>query len=162
MKKLWLLLVCGMIFAGCGAEQTMETVADEPAVQVSAEPREIYVALPDDSVLPAMESDSGTVYFCKDYDISIQTMGSGDLKKTVESVSGYSPENLTIMETVLSDYVRYDFVWSAAGELGQQVCRASILDDGNYHYVLAVMGNADTAGEYGEIWNGILDSFCLV
>ena len=162
MRKLWLLLVCGMIFAGCGAEQTVETVADEPVVQVLAEPREIYVALPDDSVLPAMESDSGTVYFCRDYDISIQTMESGDLRKTLKSVSGYSPEELTVMETAVSDYVRYDFVWSAAGELGQQVCRACVLDDGNYHYALAVMGNADTAGEYGEIWNGILESFCLV
>ena len=27
MKKLWLLLVCGMIFAGCGAAETVETVA---------------------------------------------------------------------------------------------------------------------------------------
>ena len=162
MRKLWLLLVCGMIFAGCGAEQTMETVADEAAVRVSAEPREIYVALPDDTVLPAMESDSGTVYFCKDYDISIQTMESGDLQKTIESVSGHSMDDLTIMETAVADYTRHDFVWSAAGELGQQVCRASVLDDGNYHYVLAIMGNADTAGEYGEIWNGILDSFCLV
>ena len=162
MRKLWLLLLCGMIFSGCGAEQTMETVADEPVVQVSAEPREIYVVLPDDSVLPAMESDIGTVYFCKDYDISIQTMESGDLRKTMESVSGYGLDDLTVMETAVTDYVRYDFVWSAAGELGQQVCRASILDDGNYHYVLSVMGNADTAGEYTEIWNGIFDSFCLV
>ena len=162
MKKLLLLLVCGMIFTGCGGEQTMETVADEAVVQVSAEPREIYVALPDDTVLPAMESDSGTMYFCKDYDISVQTMESGDLRKTVESVSGQNLEDLTIMETAVSDYIRYDFVWSAAGELGQQVCKASILDDGSYHYVLAVMGYAETAGEYGEIWSGILDSFCLV
>ena len=161
MKKLWLILVCGMIFAGCGAEQTMETVADEQVLPVLAEPREIFVSLPDDTVLPAMESDSGTVYFCQDYDISIQTMESGDLRKTVESVSGYSPEDLTIMETALIDYTRYDFVWSAAGELGQQVCRASILDDGDYHYVLSIMGHADTAGEYGQIWSGILDSFCL-
>ena len=161
MRKLWLLLVCGMIFAGCGAEQTVETVADEAVVQVSAKPREIYAALPDDTVLPAMESDGGTMYFCKDYDISVQTMESGDLRKTVEQVSGYSMEDLTIMETAVSDYIRYDFVWSAVGELGLEVCRASILDDGTYHYVLAVMGNEATAGEYTGIWNGIFDSFCL-
>ena len=117
----------------------------------------------DGKVSPVLgKDDGGTMYFCKDYDISVQTMESGDLRKTVEQVSGYSMEDLTIMETAVSDYIRYDFVWSAAGELGQQVCKACILDDGSYHYVLAVMGNADTAGEYGEIWNGILDSFCLI
>ena len=162
MKKLWLLLVCGMIFAGCGAEQTMETVADDAVVQALAEPREIFVVLPEDSVLPAMESDTGKVYFCKDYDISVQTLESGDLQRTVSEISGYEPDDLTMVETAESDYVRYDFVWSAAGELGQQVCRASILDDGNFHYVLTVTGNADTAEEYREIWNGIFESFCLV
>ena len=162
MKKLWLLLVCGMIFAGCGAKETMETVADEMVVPVLAEPREVYVALPDDTVLPAMESDSGTLYFCKDYDILLQTMDSGDLSRTVSQVTGYELDDLTMVETEVSDYIRYDFVWSAAGELGQEVCRASILDDGTYHYVLAVMGNEATAGEYTGIWNGIFDSFRLV
>ena len=162
MGKLLLLLLCGMLFAGCGAEQTVETVADEMVVQVMAEPREIYVALPEDTVLPAMESDVGTVYFCKDYDIAVQTLEGGDFQDTLTQISGHSLEDLTIMETVESDYVRYDFAWSAAGELGQQVCRASVLDDGAYHYVLTVMGKADTAGEYGEIWNGIFESFRLV
>ena len=162
MKKLWLLLICGMLFAGCAPEETMETVADDVTVPVMAEPGEIYVVLPDDMVLPAMESDTGKVYFCKDYDVSVQTLESGDLARTVSEISGYQPEDLTIMETAGEEIVRYDFVWSAAGELGQQVCRASILDDGHYHYVLAVMGREDTAGEYGEIWNGIFDSFCLV
>ena len=161
MKKLWLLLVCGMIFAGCGVKETVETVADEMVVPVLAEPREVYVALPDDTVLPAMESDSGTLYFCKDYDILLQTMESGDLSATVFDVTGYEPDDLTMVETQENDYIRYDLVWSAAGELGQQVCRASILDDGTYHYVLAVMGNEATAGEYTGIWNGIFDSFCL-
>ena len=161
MKKLWIVIALLML-CGCGAEETLETVADEMVLEVLAQPREILLTLPEETLLPAMESDSGTVYFCKDYDISIQTMESGDLQKTVESVSGHSMDDLTIMETAVADYTRHDFVWSAAGELGQQVCRASVLDDGNYHYVLAIMGNADTAGEYGEIWNGILDSFCLV
>ena len=162
MKKLWLLLLCGMLLAGCGGQETMETVADDLVLPVAAEPREVFVSLPEDTVLPAMESGSGTVYFCKDYDIVMQTLDSGDLSRTVADVTGYDLNDLTMVETLEGDYVRYDVVWSAAGELGQQVCRASILDDGTYHYVLAVMGREETAGEYAGIWNGIFESFCLV
>ena len=36
-----------------------------------------------------------------------------------------------------------------------------ILDDGSYHYVLSAMTDADNAREYGEMWNGMFESFTL-
>lgn len=159
MKKLWVLLVIGLVLSGCGAEETYETVADEMVQSVMAEPKEILLTLPEETVLPAMESENGTLYICREFDVSVQTLEGGDLKATVESVSGYSPDDLTIMQTISGDCKKYDFVWTATGELGDQVCRASILDDGSYHYVVTAMVDADLYEEYQEIWNGMFETF---
>ena len=159
MGKLWLLLLCGMIFAGCGAEQTLETVVDEPVVQVLAEPREIFVALPDDSVLPAMESDGRTLYLCRGYDVAVQTFSSGDINATVQQLCGFDSSELTILETMSGENRCYDFVWTAATDLGEQVGRAKILDDGDFHYSLTAMAPAEKASEYQEIWSGMFETF---
>ena len=39
--------------------------------------------------------------------------------------------------------------------------RATLLDDGNYHYVLCATVDAEKIEEYQEIWNGIFESFQL-
>ena len=161
MRIVCLCLVMVMLLSGCGAEMTLETVADEAVQAVSAQPREIRVDLPEEAVLPAMESDSGVLYMCKDYDVSLQTLDGGDLERTIRSVSGYSTEELTVMQTSDGDYQRSEFVWTTAGEAGDQVCRAAVVDDGSYHYVLTAMISAEKAGEYQEIWNGMFETFTV-
>lgn len=161
MKKLWMILALGLMLTGCGTAETFETVADEMVQSVMAEPREIRVSMPEEAVLPAMEVEGGKLYLCKDYDVAIQTLESGDLDETIRTVSGYGREDLTVMETMSGDLTCYEFVWTAAGETGEQVGRAMILDDGYYHYVLSVMADADVAAEYREMWNGLFESFGL-
>lgn len=162
MKLLCLLVVMGVLLAGCGAAETYETMADEMIQSVMAQPREIRMQLPDEAVLPAMESDTGTLYICKDYDVSVQTLEGGDLEETIRQITGYELEELTIMQTLSGNLTRYDFVWTSASDGGEQVSRASVLDDGSYHYVLTAMADADVAEEYREIWNGLFESFGLV
>lgn len=161
MRKLLLIMGIALLLTGCGAQETMETIADEMIQSVSAQPREVYLELPEEAVLPAMESDSGVLYMCRNYDVSIQTFGSGDLEKTIRSVSGYSPEELTVMQTTDGEFIRSEFVWTTAGETGDQVCRAAVVDDGSYHYVLTAVIDAEEAGQYQEIWNGMFESFRL-
>lgn len=161
MRKLWIVLMIGLFLVGCGAEETYETVADEIDVPAGAVPQQIYMELPEEAVLPAMESDSGTIYFCRDFEVSVQTVEAGDLRKTIQSVSGFEPEKLTVMQTRDSLADRYEFVWTSAAELGEQINRAAILDDGNYHYILTATADADLAKEYGEVWNGLFQSFSL-
>lgn len=161
MKKLLVLMVLALSLAGCGGAEVFETVADEMVQSVMAQPREIRLTLPEEAVLPAMETDHGTIYICKDYDVAVQTLPSGNLEGTIRSVSGFDPEDLTIMETTLSDTDCYEFVWTSAGEWKEQVCRCMILDDGDYHYVLTAMIDSDLIGEYQEIWNGMFESFRL-
>ena len=149
-----LLLLCG-----CSTEQTFETVTDEMVLNASVQPKEILLTLPEDTLLPAMETDSGTLYLCDGYDVAVQTMESGDLDATVRQICGFGCDELTLMQTKAGEYTCYDFVWTAATDMGQQVGRARILDDMTFHYALSTSAPAKNAEEYHEIWNGIFDSF---
>ena len=66
-----------------------------------------------------------------------------------------------MIQTGTGDVARYEFVWTSATDQGQQIGRATLLDDGNYHYVLCATVDAEKIEEYQEIWNGIFESFQL-
>lgn len=161
MKKLCVLMIIALLLCGCGAEQTFETVADEMVQQVMAQPREVSLTLPEETLLPAMESDGRTLYLCSGYDVAVQTFSGGDLDATVRQVSGFGAEELTIMETKAGENQCYEFVWTAATDLGEQVGRAMILDDGIYHYTVTATAPAEKAAEYQEMWNGMFESVNL-
>lgn len=150
-----------LLLTGCGAQVTLETIADEAVQAAVAQPREIHVELPEEAVLPVMESENGRLYLCKDYDVQVQTLTGGDLSKTIRTVTGYEMDDLTVIQTSADGFACSEFVWTTAGELGDQVCRAAVMDDGSYHYVLSAMINADKASSYQEIWNGMFESFCV-
>lgn len=162
MRKLSVLIMAVLILSGCGGTEVFETVGDYQMEAEAAEPAEIRLDLPEESVLPAMESENGKLYLCGDYDVLVQTLPSGDLDGTIRTVSGYGREELTVVHTQDGDIDRYEFVWTMAGELGQQIGRAAILDDGRYHYVVSASINASCIEEYQEVWNGIFESFHLI
>lgn len=151
-----------LLLCGCGAEETWETISDEPAVAVMAQPREIMVELPGEAALPAMETEGQRLYISEDYEICVQTLNGGDLDKTIRTLSGYSREDLTVMETSLNGIDRYEFVWAAAGETGDRIGRGIILSQDGYHYTLTVLRDADTTEDSQIVWDDIFRSFQLV
>ena len=160
--KFAVLVFTMLMLCGCSAEQTFETVTDELVLTASAQPREILLTLPEETLLPAMETDNGTLYLCDGYDVIVQTLESGDLDATVRQISGFSREELTVIQTAAGEYTCYEFVWSAATDLGQQVGRAMILEDADYHYAICAVASEKDAEEYQQIWNGIFDSVTIV
>ena len=92
MKKL-LVLMLMILLCGCGAQETFETVADEMVLPVLAQPREILLTLPEETLLPAMESDGRTLYLCNGYDVAVQTLSTGDLNATIRQLSGLKGKN---------------------------------------------------------------------
>lgn len=162
MKKCWLgIVLATLMLAGCASEETFETVADEHIVPVSAAMREILVELPDAAASPAVESGSERLYICEDYEINVQILDGGDLNRTIQTLSGYDREALTVMEREKSSYPCYEFVWASAGEGGDQLGRAMILDDGNYHYCVSVLGDAEKAAVNRVFWDEMFQSFTL-
>ena len=160
MKKVWCMVLLACMLAGCGTEETFETVADELVLRQAA-PRQIQVMLPEETVLPVMETEAGRLYFCRDFEVSVQTLAGGNLDATVRSLCGFGAAEVDMMETVADDLTRYDFVWSSAGETGDQVGRACILSDGVWHYCVAAMAPEEKAREYREIWNGMFETVAV-
>lgn len=158
MKK-YVLLMFILALTGCTAKETFETVEDwyyTPAVSAAA----IRVEVPEDAAV-ATQSDGGSLYLCDGYSLCMQTLQSGDLSRTLQTVTGFPAEKLQLMETASDGITRYDFVWAAAGEGGDQLCRGAILDDGSFHYTLCVIAQADTAGQLEQSWQEIFSSFGL-
>lgn len=164
MKKVIAILALAVLLTGCKAGGELETVMDTPVVPKQAEKMEILISLPENAASAVMTSEeTGTVYFCDDFILTMQTALSGDVHKTVTDTTGYAYDRLPIIETVQGSAKRYDCVWAAAGESGDQVGRCAILDDGNFHYVLTVMADADKAGELTEsLWNDVFSSFQIL
>lgn len=160
MKKAVCFLVLVTVLAGCSAP-VYETMGNVDHVGSNdALPRQMTLALPEDAaVLTASGTDM--LYTCSEYTMSLQTLPAGDLASTVKTLSGYDLAQLTMLQSQCADHGRYDWVWVAAGEEGDVLCRAAVLDDGNYHYSLCVSANADAAADLTNTWNELFRSFCL-
>lgn len=163
MKKLGILLALVLLLSGCSVRDTFETVSDVYDVPVMAQQKQLELSLPKEASAAAMETpDAGKLFLCDGYTLSVQTMDAGDLDRTLRLLTGYGKDQLTVMQTKQGEITRYESVWTAAGEGGDQIGRAVILDDGSYHYTVSVMADAVDAGELTSVWQEILGSAKLV
>lgn len=161
MKKwLWCLPLC-LLLSGCAARETVETVTDVLSQPVLAQPRQIRVELPEDAVAPVMDSASEQVFLCNGYEIILETVAAGDLSSTIQRLSGYDREDLTVLETNQDGVSRYEFVWASAGEEGDRLGQAVVLDDGDYHYCMSILRDASTTEGSQIVWRNVFSSFRL-
>lgn len=160
MKK-WLIVCLALLLSGC-AKTEYETMADEYTPLPPARQGQMVLSFSGDQEVSSLESDAQeSLYFCDGFTLTKQTLEAGDLDKTLRSVTGYSRDQLSIMTFTQDGCKRYDFVWSCAGEGGDQICRGSILDDGSYHYVVTAMAPQDKAGQLRDSWNALFASFTV-
>ena len=154
----------GDLSLSCASSILMEketgTVLYEQDAHAKLEPASVTKVM---TLLLVMEAvDSGRIYLCKDYEIIIQTLEAGDLDETIRTLSGYDRDSLTVMKTRVEGADRYDFVWATAGENGERLGRAVILDDGNYHYTMTVLKDAEATKKTQVVWRTVFESFSLV
>ena len=162
MKKCWILVGIVMMLCGCTVQEDFETMSDVYNIQQRPEASPVFFVVPEDAAAEVMENeDTGTLYFCDNYCIVVQTLQSGDMEATLQTVTGYSRERLQLMQRQSGGNNRYECTWVSAGENGDQVGRAVIIDDGNYHYALSVMADAAQAGKLTQDWQSLIDSFML-
>lgn len=162
MKKLLVIPLIVLLLSGCGGEETRETISDVQDTPVSATMQRVLVQLPEELSAPALQSEkAGKLYLCDDYSVTVQTVESGDLDKTLRTATGMGRENLQILETRQGNLKLYRWVWATSGENGIQVGRGCILDDGAYHYVLTALADESVAAKVQPAWQEIFGSFRL-
>lgn len=162
MKKLLIVLLCACLLSGCRSPESYETMTDLYYVPELPVPAEITVWLPENAAASVMEDEeAGTLYLCDGYTVSLQTLEAGDLDATLCAVTGYDKDALHGIGWEQNGLSRYECAWASAGEGGDQVARTVVLDDGAYHYVITVMGQAALAGAMAETWQAITDSITL-
>lgn len=163
MKKVLVVLTLALCLAGCGAQETFETVQDMVQEEPATVCQQFVVKLPEEAAAPTFQDDGGAeLYVCQDYTISKQTLPGGDLERTVRTLTGKTTEELQLIQTKQQTYDRYDFVWTAAGEAGLQLGRACILDDGNYHYALSTLTRESASADLRETFSQMYDSCRLI
>ncbi len=156
MKKWCLILVLGLLLTGCSSAQTFETLGDidmAPAVQQKGE---LIVSVPDPAEV--VQGESGTLYLCRDYSLTVEVLSAGDLNGTVQKLTGFGMDDLTVISTAAGDTSRYECVWTAVGEGGDWVGRTLVLDDGKCHYCVSMQYSATEAAGMPETWQEITDS----
>ena len=154
MKKFVFLLVLMLCLAGCGEEPVMETVADPVVEPVLAEPQALSVWLPEEAAAQTMaEGQTGECYTWGECELRIQTLDGGDIRATLQTLTGLDPEKLTVMEYERDGIQLYQTVWSMTGEEGVSLGRCMVADDGNYHYCISMISpeNEDVAQTYARI-----------
>lgn len=161
MKKICLIFVFALMLCGCSAAPTFETLGDDHALSVMQEERGVLLNIPEEAAAVAVRGEAGTIYLCDGFEVTAQVLSAGDINGTFRSLTGYESDGLTVMATSGTDWTRYECVWTAAGEGGDTVGRAVILDDGVYHYCLTVTADADEVSDLQEVWQQIIDSYSL-
>ena len=161
LKKICCLLALVLLLSGCAGVPTFEGVQDVYAPEAAPEPKKIGLTLPEDAASQVLAGSSGVLYFCDGYEITAETFASGDLNATLQSISGFAREELTLLETASDSIKRYECVWTSVSGEGERVSRAVILDDGYYHYCVCVFADAEDSGVLQGSWQALLGSIVL-
>ena len=119
------------------------------------------LTIPEEATAVAVQGDAGTIYLCDGFEVTAQVLRAGDLSRTFRDLTGFESDGLTVMATAAIGWTRYECVWTSAGEQGDTVGRAVILDDGVYHYCLTLTADADDMSGLQDIFQKIINSYSL-
>lgn len=162
MKKLgMMILAVVLLLSGCTAMPVYETLDGVDANGELPAMKKICYDLPEDAAVQTVQGSAGKIYFCDGYEIMVETFSSGDLDKTLRSLTGFSRDALTMVQTKTDGVDRYTCVWTSIGENGEQIGRTTILDDGVYHYCLSVTAPAQDALQLQPVFGELFESFTL-
>lgn len=162
VKKSIVIVMLMFLLAGC-SQPDYETLGEVEHDRSLPQPKSVSLRLPGEASVSALSDGEGEkLYFLDGYVVAVQTMEAGDLNRTLQTVTGFPQESLRLISYSRDGITCYDGAWATAGEGGDHVGRLTVLDDGDYHYVVSAMAPEQVSGSLGEVWQVIFASISLV
>lgn len=164
MKKLFVCAALGLLLCGCAPQEAAETVEDVYQPVLEQEAQQVLLQVPDQAGDPILTNEQGdTLYLWEDYTLTVATRKSGDVTGVIQETTGFTPDQLQVVETARMEGTQYDCIWTAAGEGGSQVGRLRMIDDGHHLYVMTIMApEAEAAALQSDTWVEVLNSFRVI
>ena len=163
MNNLIIYLLAVLTLTGCAAEPTFETIGnvwDNPQVQDS--PASIEFALPEDAQMEVMESnDTCKSYQIGDWMLWTEIHEGGDVRATMQTLTGMEAEALNITTHPLGQYQCHETAWAASGDEGEYVIRTAVIPHGQYHYCLSLKAPKEDSRSVGNFFSRILRNVYL-
>ena len=142
MKKWIVLLLAATLLSGCGKGEQPEpetippTMASEPERPTAGE---LQIWLPEEAVAETMaDGEQGQVYSWDSYELRLQTKQGGDIRRTLEELTGKKADQLTVLSRSRDALDFYQTVWCTTDEEGTLVHRTAVVSDGVYHYCMSL------------------------
>lgn len=157
MKFLCLLLCLAFLSCGCAQKVEYESV-QSCGTEFEYVDDVMQISLPGCAFDMVIETDNDKIYFCDGYYISTQVFQETDLNETLQSCTGFDKDSLDLIETKSNEMVRYDCVWSSAGEGSDQIGRVAIFEQDSIHYVVSVMCAMEQYKDCAQQWDDLFSS----
>lgn len=167
MKKWWLLVLSCVLLSGCQTsmpiwERVEDTLPAAPVGFWQEDTFQMELELPTGLSLET-EEDGVRVYSTDDGSMEVQTsmfLTSG-LAAAVRSLSGFSLDHVTVVETTHGPFPEYQFAWYSLTEQGGRLYRADLIFDGLCCYAV-VCSTLEAKGDlYQAQVQQVFSSFTL-
>ena len=152
------------VCCGCAADTvTWETVDDEivAASGPAEEPYVITFGVPEGVSLDPISQGNRSLYVQKDgdYEILSDVVTAPNADRAIEQVSGFSAEDLDVLETTRFGLPAYRFAWVSASDEGTYVSQAAVVEDGSYYYALVFSAREEVGDAYADCAEAVFASF---
>lgn len=95
------------------------------------------------------------------YEVAVETIMADSLAQLVRELTGFTLDQLDVLQRQQDGMMRYDMAWSAVSEDGNQSCRAAVIDDGLFYYVLTAQIPQELSAQCRSEVEAVFQSFSL-
>lgn len=163
--KITVVLVLMMLLSGC-AGAAWETVEDIntaiPAASWQEAAYSIEIGIPSDLALQEQTAD-WSLYATENGELEVETRRflASDMKQAVKTLSGFSADRMTILQTTRFDLPEYQFAWLAQTEQGSRLYRADFVIDGMECYAVVCSRPEEAGMAFDEPIRHVFSTFGL-